>query len=182
MKFLSTPIKDLYIAESKMISDDRGSFMRLHCDDSIRTELGFDYTIKQINYSHTVNKGTVRGMHFQKAPALEAKIVRCIQGRVLDVAVDLRKGSETFLKHFSIELSAENNLSLMIPAGFAHGFQALEDNSKLIYLHTASYSPEHEGGVPYNDAAIGIKWPLPAQGISQRDLSFEKITPNFKGI
>jgi dTDP-4-dehydrorhamnose 3,5-epimerase len=182
MKFNPTPIADLYVAETKKISDERGSFMRMFCADSLKKETGIHFDIKQINYSHTAHKGTVRGMHFQKAPALESKIVRCIEGRILDVAVDLREGSKTFLKYFAAELSARNDLALVIPAGFAHGFQALEDNCKMIYLHNENYAKEHEDGLPYNDQAINIKWPLAANNLSERDLSFKPLSKDFKGI
>lgn len=182
MKFERTPIEGLYIAQTKKLADERGSFMRLHCEDSLKKELGINFDIKQINFSHSVKRGTVRGLHFQNTPALESKVVRCIQGKIFDVAVDLREGSKTFLKYFFIELSDENDLALIIPAGCAHGFQALTDDCKMIYLHNASYDPQHESGIPYNDRKINIAWPLPAINVSERDRSLKMIDESFKGI
>lgn len=182
MEFDSTSIEDLYIARSMRLSDERGSFMRLHCEDSLKEKLGINFNTKQINFSHTVKKGSVRGMHYQQAPALEGKIVRCIQGRILDVAVDLRKNSKTFLQNFAIELSESNDLALIIPKGFAHGFQVLEDNSKMIYLHNESYTPKHERGIRYDDPRLNINWSLKPINLSERDLGFELIDENFKGI
>ncbi len=182
MKLQTTPIEGLYVLETNKFSDERGSFMRLYCADTIKNETGIEFNIKQINYSYSAKKGTVRGLHFQNASAPEAKIVRCIKGIILDVAIDLRTGSPTFLKYFSVELSEENNKALILPAGFAHGFQALTDDCTMIYLHNANYAKEHEGGIPYNDKTINIDWPLPAINLSDRDLSFKNITKEFTGI
>lgn len=182
MEFESTEIEGLYVSITKKLSDERGAFMRMYCTDSIKEKLGEDHNIKQINYSHTVEKGSIRGMHFQKTPALEGKIVRCIQGKILDVAVDLRKGSKTFLKHFAIELSEDNNFALMIPKGFAHGFQTLTDNCKMVYMHDESYSAKNEDGIKFDDPKLAIEWPLEPKNLSQRDLNFETITDDFKGI
>lgn len=171
MNIITTPIADLLIAETKVIGDERGSFMRLFCAD----ELKISNPIKQINYSYTAQKGTVRGLHFQHSPMAETKIVRCLEGTIWDVAVDLRPNSPTYLKYHAIELNSQNNLAFIIPAGFAHGFQALTDNCRMLYLHTENYSPEHEGGVLYNDKKINIEWKLPAVNLSARDLSFKEI-------
>ncbi|MBI3441257.1 MAG: dTDP-4-dehydrorhamnose 3,5-epimerase [Proteobacteria bacterium] len=182
MKFHPTPITDLFVAESSVIADERGSFMRLYCAPSQQQSLGFKKQIVQINRSITNKKGSLRGLHYQKFPALEAKMVRCTRGMVYDVAVDLRNGSKTFLKHFSIELDGQKGQALVIPEGFAHGFQTLEDDCEMLYLHSAAYAKEHEGGLRYDDPALGIHWPLPAGTLSPRDLSFALIDNNFKGI
>jgi dTDP-4-dehydrorhamnose 3,5-epimerase len=175
MKIKTTPIKDLYIIETNKIGDDRGAFMRMFCFDDIKKQTNINFEIKQINFSHTVNKGTVRGMHFQKAPSLESKIVRCIQGAIYDVAVDLRKDSPTYLQYFAIELSEENNYALLIPENFAHGFQSLTDDCKMVYLHNQFYTPNCEGGLRFDDAKLNINWPLKPINLSQRDLSFNSI-------
>lgn len=182
MKFHPTPIAGLFVAESNVLGDERGSFMRLYCGPSQQAELGFTKDIVQINRSISAKKGTLRGLHFQRYPALEAKMVRCTRGRVFDVAVDLREGSKTFLQHFSIELDGAKGLALVIPEGFAHGFQTLADDCEMLYLHSAAYAREHEGGVRYDDPALKISWPLPAGTMTPRDLSFPLIDQNFKGI
>ena len=171
MKYTTTPISGLFVAHTNKIADERGSFMRLFCDD----ELNFKLPIKQINFSYTAQKGTVRGMHYQKEPADESKIARCIEGAIYDVAVDLRENSPTYLQHFAVELSAENNLALIIPAGCAHGFQALTDNCKMVYLHTAAYTPAHEAGARFDDPKLAISWPLKPINLSERDLTFKPL-------
>lgn len=182
MKFHKTAIEGLFVAESTAIGDERGSFMRLFCAPSLKAELGIERPIVQINRSVTAKKGSLRGLHFQRFPALEAKTVRCLRGRVLDVAVDLRAGSPTFLKHFSVELDGGSGNALMIPEGFAHGFQTLTDDCEMLYLHSAAYAKEHEGGLRYDDPALGIKWPLPAGAMSVRDQAFPLIDRSFEGI
>ena len=136
----------------------------------------------QVNLSVTRNRGTVRGMHFQHAPAADAKSIRCLRGRVFDVAVDLRPGSPTFLQWHGIELHEGSPRELFIPEGFAHGFQSLEDNAQLLYFHTAAWEPAHEGGVRHDDPAVGIEWPLAPVNVSGRDLQHPLIDAAFKGI
>ena len=123
-----------------------------------------------------------RRWHFQQAPYGETKLIRCIQGSVYDVSVDIREGSPTFLKHFGVELSAENMISLLIPEGFAHGFQTLEDNTTLIYHHTQYYTPDVDAGLRFDDPALNIKWALPPVMVSEKDRSYKPIDNNFKGI
>ncbi len=175
------PIAGIALATSRIIGDARGQFARLF-DLGLLNEVHGARPIQQINHSHTKVPGTVRGMHFQHTPALEAKWVRCLRGRVLDVAVDLRRRSPTFLQHFAAELSPDAANALFIPEGCAHGFQVLEPDSELLYLHTAPYVPQHEGGVRHDDPALGIDWPLPVTGLSERDGSFALIDANFEGI
>ncbi|MEQ1498206.1 MAG: dTDP-4-dehydrorhamnose 3,5-epimerase family protein [Novosphingobium sp.] len=176
-----SPIAGLYLATSHLIGDARGEFARLFDSDLLNGAHG-PRPIVQINRSLTRQPGSVRGLHYQTAPALEGKWVRCLHGRVHDVAVDLRLGSPTFLQHFSVELTPDKAQALFIPEGCAHGFQVLEADSELLYLHTAAYAPAHEGGLRCDDPALAIRWPLPIGGLSQRDASHPLIDRNFKGI
>ncbi|MCK1534622.1 MULTISPECIES: dTDP-4-dehydrorhamnose 3,5-epimerase family protein [unclassified Bradyrhizobium] len=181
MKLTETPISGVWTAESGAFRDNRGAFSRLFCAEEEKVILG-GRRIVQINHSLTRAVGAVRGMHFQKSPHAEMKIVRCLRGRVLDVAVDLRKGSPTFLKWTSVELAPENRLAFIIPEGCAHGFQVLEHSSELLYLHTAFYTPIAEGAVRFDDPAIGIDWPLPPTDLSARDLVHPRLDEEFEGI
>ncbi len=167
--------------DRKPIGDDRGFLCRLYSDNEI-SRFGFSKGIAQINHTMTVKCGTVRGMHFQHPPHAEVKLVLCIRGSVYDVAVDLRAGSPTFLRWHGEILSADNNRALLIPEGFAHGFQSLEDNVELIYLHSAAYEPAAEGGVHHADPRINIDWPLPVADLSARDNSHDMIGDDFEGI
>ena len=130
---------------------------------------GWRKPIAQINHTFTQRQGTVRGMHFQRAPHAEMKLVNCIRGTVFDVAVDLRASSETFLRWHAEELTPDNGRSLLIPEGFAHGFQALSDDCELVYLHSAAYAPGAEAGVNPLDPRLGVCWPLPITEMSTRD-------------
>jgi dTDP-4-dehydrorhamnose 3,5-epimerase len=161
--------------------DQRGSFSRLFCVEEKKSILN-GRQILQINQSITGTIGAVRGLHFQYPPHAEMKIVRCLRGRVFDVAVDLRRGSPTFLKWTAIELTPENRLALIISEGCAHGFQVLEQNSELLYLHTALYSPSAEGAVRFDDPRVGIDWPLQPVDLSARDLAQPYLDHSFTGI
>lgn len=152
-------------------TDTRGAFSRWFCEQTLASLLGGQH-IRQINHSLNLRAGTVRGMHYQKAPATETKFVRCIAGRVYDVVLDLRSDSKTCGRHIAVELNADNQQMLLIPPGCAHGFQALEDNSQLLYLHTQDYCAELDAGVRVDDPAFAIHWPLPIQYLSERDKSF----------
>lgn len=169
MKFEPTPLAGCYTITLLPKGDERGWFMRSFSANIFEKETGENLNWVQMNHSFTANKGTIRGMHFQNAPHEETKLVRCIAGAVFDVVVDLRKNSATYLHWFGVELSAANYRQLLIPKGFAHGFQTLEDNSELVYSHSANYTPEAEAGVMYNDPAINIKWPSQVTEISERD-------------
>ena len=175
------PIAGICLATSRVIGDARGEFARLF-DLELLGKVHGTRPIVQINRSLTRAPGTVRGLHYQTASALEAKWVRCLCGRVLDVAVDLRRGSPTFLQHFAVELSPDTAQALFIPEGCAHGFQALEPDSELLYLHTAPYDPANEGGLRCDDPALDIAWPLPITVLSQRDANHSLIDPAFEGI
>ena len=176
-----TGIPGLFVAEASLLGDHRGSFARWFCQRELDSVIG-ERKIVQINHSRTRRTGTVRGLHFQLPPHAEMKLVRCIRGRVWDVAVDLRAGSDTFLQWHGEELSPENGRMMLIPEGFAHGFQVLEPESEMLYLHTAFYSPGHEGGVRWDDPAIGIRWPLPVSDLSDRDRSHPLIDRGFSGV
>jgi dTDP-4-dehydrorhamnose 3,5-epimerase len=181
MKLIETEIEGLFIAETTVIGDERGTFSRVFCQNELGDALD-DRVIRQANMSMTAAVGAVRGMHFQYAPRAETKIVRCIEGQVYDVAVDLRRGSPTFLQWHGVELSPENGLAFIIPEGCAHGFQVLKANSRLLYLHTEFYSPAHEGGVRYDEPRVGIAWPLPPAHLSSRDASHPFLDANFDGV
>lgn len=179
--FIQTSIDGLYILDRTKIKDSRGFFFRVFSKSELET-IGLKKDLVHINFSHTDVKYSTRGLHFQYPPYMETKIVTCLNGAVFDVAVDLRKNSPTFLKWFGTILSSENNRSLFIPEGFAHGFQVLSENSELIYLHTEKYVKESEGGLHVLDPAIGIGWPEEPIGLSNRDSSFGFLDNNFKGI
>jgi dTDP-4-dehydrorhamnose 3,5-epimerase len=181
MKLLPTALGGLYIVETSFVSDHRGAFSRLFCEQELAEAIG-GRKIVQINQSVTIAPGTVRGMHYQNPPHAEMKLVRCIKGRVWDVTIDLRAESPTFLQWHAEELSPQNARMLIIPEGCAHGFQALESYSELLYLVTACYKPEAEGGVMPNDPRIAIDWPLPLKILSERDKQHGLIGPNFSGI
>lgn len=179
--FTPTPLAGLISVQRKAIEDQRGFLSRFYCADEFR-EIGLGKPIAQINHTLTRSRGAVRGLHFQYPPFAEAKLVSCLHGEIFDVAVDLRRGSPTFLHWHGVLLSAQNRLSLLIPEGFAHGFQAMTGDCELIYLHTASYRPEAEGALNTADPALGIDWPLAVTEISERDRNHKLIEQDFQGI
>lgn len=179
--FIPTPLAGLTLVQRKVIDDRRGFLSRFFCVDEFR-EAGHDKPIAQINHTLTRNKGAVRGLHFQYPPHAESKLVSCLQGEIFDVAVDLRRGSPTYLHWHGAVLSAKNRHSLLIPEGFAHGFQTLSEDCELIYLHTETYHPEAEGALNAADPKLGIKWPLAMSGQSERDRRHPLIEENFLGI
>lgn len=169
-------IPGLYIATRRPFMDNRGSFERIFCGNELEVAFG-TRKIAQINLSSTSFRGTIRGLHFQKGSSSEAKYVSCLHGEVFDVAVDIRPNSATYLKWHAEFISAENKKSIFIPEGFAHGFQALTDNVKLLYLHTSFYDPSLESGLHPYDPLLSIKWPLSESKLSQRDMSHEMLNP-----
>jgi len=181
MKFVEAPIVGAYVIELEPFLDERGLFVRTFCQKEF-AQIGFHKQIVQINRSITRQKGTIRGMHYQLPPACETKIIRCVQGKVFDVMVDIRTGSPTFKQWHGVTLSKDNMRMVYIPEGFAHGFQTLTDNAELIYHHSAFYSPEYEHGLRCDDPALAIKWPLPVGAISPKDQSYSFTDNNFKGI
>lgn len=181
MKFVPTPLDGAYIVELEPFYDERGFFARTYCKNEF-SAIGHDKEFVQFNHSMTLEKGTLRGMHFQVPPSAEVKLIRCIRGKVYDVIADIRKNSPTFLAHFGIVLSEENLKMIYVPEGFAHGFQTLADNSQMIYHHTAYYNPSNERGLRYNDPALGINWPLPCKNLTEKDKKYPLINNKFKGI
>lgn len=176
-----TGIAGVNVVEVMSFSDHRGSFTRLFCERELAHILN-GRRIVQINQSLTLAVGTVRGMHYQLPPHAEMKLVRCLRGRVWDVAVDLRASSPTFLKYHAEELSPANRRMLVIPEGCAHGFQTLEPESELLYLHTASYTPDAEAGICHDDCRLRIAWPLAVADLSQRDRNYLQLEQTFSGI
>jgi dTDP-4-dehydrorhamnose 3,5-epimerase len=181
MKLSSTSLHGLFVADAVAISDHRGAFSRLFCASALQDAVAPRHIV-QINQSRTTAVGAVRGLHYQRPPHAEMKMVRCLRGRVWDVAVDLRAGSPTFLQWHAEELSADNKRMLIIPEGFAHGFQVLEPDSELLYLHTAFYTPAAEGGVAHDEPRLGIRWPLPVTDLSVRDRQHPPLAADFTGI
>jgi dTDP-4-dehydrorhamnose 3,5-epimerase len=171
----------LKLVERQSIGDSRGFLSRLFCADEL-ADAGWTKPIAQINLTRTATTGTIRGMHFQHPPHAEAKLVNCIRGAVLDVAIDLRAGSPTFLQWHAEELSADNRRALLIPEGFAHGFQTLADDCELVYFHSAPYTSAAEGALNAHDPMLGIGWPLPVTEMSERDKSHPHLTADFTGL
>jgi dTDP-4-dehydrorhamnose 3,5-epimerase len=176
-----TPIAGLQLIQRKPFGDERGYLERMFCTDELKGIFG-NRNIVQINHTLSTKAGTVRGMHYQHPPHAEMKLVSCICGEVYDVAVDLRKGSPTFLQWYSEILSEENHRTFAIPEGFAHGFQTLSENCELLYLHTASYQPDAEVGLDALDQCLAIEWPKPITERSVRDQQHPKITVEFAGV
>jgi dTDP-4-dehydrorhamnose 3,5-epimerase len=176
-----TPIADLMIIERTPSIDERGSLQRLFCLDEMRA-IGWLSSVAQINLTHTLRRGTVRGMHYQVKPYAEAKLVTCLRGEVYDVAVDLRARRATFLQWYAIELSSETPQGLLIPPGFAHGLQTLTDDVEMLYVHSAHYNAEFERGVSPRDERIQIKWPIPISLLSTRDAHLPPLAKSFEGL
>jgi dTDP-4-dehydrorhamnose 3,5-epimerase len=181
LTFHPTPLAGLMLIQRKPIADERGIFERLFCADEFAAEK-IQMSVVQANRTVTARKGTVRGMHFQHPPHAETKLVSCLAGKVFDVAVDLRRGSPTFLRWHAEELSADNYRSLLIPAGFAHGLQTLEDSCELLYFHSAAYAADAEAGIQPTDPRVGITWPLPIAEMSTRDRSHPVVASAFEGL
>lgn len=176
-----TPIQGCTVLQRQPIRDARGFLERLFDAEQMR-ELIPEQSIVQINRTLTVKRGTVRGMHFQKPPHPEAKFVSCLRGEIFDVAVDLRRGSPTFLRWHGERLSADNQRTLLIPPGCAHGLQTLTGDCEVLYLHTAAYAPEVEAGIHARDPMIAIQWPEEITELSARDSSHPMLTRAFDGI
>jgi dTDP-4-dehydrorhamnose 3,5-epimerase len=177
----ATPIAGVRVVTRLRRTDARGSFERLFCADELR-EAGWVRPVAQINVSGTARAGTVRGLHFQNPPHVETKLVSCLHGEVWDVALDLRRDSPTFLQWFGAVLSAANGLALLIPAGCAHGFQALRDDTTLLYCHDAAYEPASEDGIHPLDPRAAVRWPLPVVALSERDAGRAHLAHDFKGV
>lgn len=179
---VKTPLPGLITLVRQPLIDTRGHLERMYCDQELASVL-LGKTIRQINRTLTVNRGTVRGLHFQRPPHAEMKFVCCLKGAVFDVAVDLRRGSPTFLHWHAERLTDDNHRTFLIPEGFAHGFQTLTNDCELLYLHTADYCPEAEGALNASDPQIAINWPLPITGRSSRDQAHPMLNDTgFAGI
>ena len=176
-----TQLPGVRVVERVVRGDERGSLSRLFCADEL-ARAGWRTPIAQINQTITRARGTVRGLHFQRPPHAEMKLVTCLRGAVWDVAVDLRAGSPTFLQWHAEELSAANRRAMLIPEGFAHGLQTLTDDVELLYCHSAPHVPDAEGGIDPRDARLAIQWPLPITVLSQRDSSHPALGSDFTGI
>jgi len=176
-----TPIDALHVIQRQPMGDERGYLERMFCGDELKPIIG-QRSIMQINHTLTEKAGTVRGMHFQHPPHAEMKLVSCLRGKVFDVAVDLRKGSPTFLNWHAEVLTETNHKTFVIPEGFAHGFQTLTDDCELLYLHTAAYAPDAEVGLNALDPRLAIAWPMPIAERSARDQQHAMLTPEFMGL
>lgn len=177
----ATPLAGLQVVQRLPRGDARGTLTRVFCADDL-AEAGWREPIAQINLTVTLARGTVRGLHFQAPPHAETKLVGCLRGEVWDVAVDLRRGSPTFLRWHAERLSADNGRSLLIPKGFAHGFQTLTDNVEMLYCHSTAYAPGAEAGLNPLDARLAIGWPLPPSGLSPRDAAHPPLDAGFAGL
>ncbi|HDX8401726.1 dTDP-4-dehydrorhamnose 3,5-epimerase family protein [Aeromonas dhakensis] len=177
----SLPLSGLKLIKRQPLGDQRGYFSRLFCANELAAA-GWHRPIVQLNHTYTDQCGTVRGLHFQHSPHLEMKLVTCLQGKVWDLAVDLRRDSSTYLCWHAEILSAQNNCSLLIPEGFAHGFQTLSDKVELLYCHSEFYSPETESGLNIFDPRLSIDWPLPPHNLSVRDEAFPFIDDTYFGV
>lgn len=181
LRLHDTPIPGLRYADVERLGDSRGAFARLFCDRELEPALG-TRRIVQINLSRTVRVGAIRGLHYQWPPHAEMKLVRCLRGAVWDVSVDLRRGSATFLHWHAETLSGENGRMMIIPEGFAHGFQVLSPDSELLYLHTAHYTPASEGGISFREPRLAIGWPMPESDVSARDADHPALGTDFEGV
>ena len=177
MQFTETKLKGAFIIDLEPRADARGFFARTFCANEF-ADHGLKPTVAQCNLSFNYKKGTLRGMHYQIAPATETKLVRCTQGAIYDVIIDMRPESPTYLSHIGVELTAENRRALYIPEMFAHGYQALTDGAEVVYQVGEFYTPGYERGLRYNDAAFNIEWPLSVSEISQKDAAW----PLFESV
>ena len=177
----SEPLDVLQVIQRNPIGDERGYFERIFCSDELKSSIG-PRSIMQINHTLTAKAGTVRGMHFQHPPHAEMKLVSCLRGEVFDVAVDLRKGSPTFLQWHAEMITESNHKTFVIPEGFAHGFQTLTGDCELLYLHTAAYAPDAEAGLNALDPRLAIAWPMPIAERSVRDQQHAMLTSEFSGL
>ncbi len=176
MLFEDTDIPGVRIVTPRKHGDHRGFFSEVYKQSEWR-QAGMDYTFVQDNHSFSAPVGTLRGLHFQTPPFAQDKLVRVLRGRILDVAVDIRRSSPTFGKHVALELSVENWRQLFVPAGFAHGFITLEPDTEVFYKVTAHYSPDHDRGLAFDDPALGINWPMPPGGplLSEKDKHWPRL-------
>ncbi len=176
-----TPLAGLKVVQRRPLGDSRGFFSRLFCNEEL-VAAGWTKPIAQLNHSYSAARGTVRGLHFQRPPFAEMKLVSCLDGEIWDVAVDIRAGSPTFLQWHAERIGADNALSILVPEGFAHGFQTLSDKTHVVYCCSAPYSAESEGGLLATDPKLTIRWPLPISSTSPRDAQHPLISAQFVGL
>jgi len=176
VKFTPTPLAGAWLVSLEPHTDERGFFARVWCAEEFAARK-LDTRVAQCSLSFNQRRGTLRGMHWQAAPHEETKVVRCVRGALHDVIIDLRPDSATYTRHFAAELSAENRLALYVPAGFAHGFQTLADDTEILYQISEFYAPEAGRGVRWNDPAFGIRWPIAGPLLSERDRSYPDFVP-----
>lgn len=181
MIFNKTPLQDAYTIELERRGDDRGFFARMFCEREFGAQ-GLETRFVQVNNSLTSKAGTLRGMHYQLAPAAEVKLVRCVKGSLYDVILDLRPDSPTFGKHFGAELNAENRRMMYVPRGFAHGFVTLAPDTEAVYLVSDFYAPQAERGVRFDDPRFGIVWPISPTEISEKDRKWPSFDPALHGV
>jgi dTDP-4-dehydrorhamnose 3,5-epimerase len=181
MIFTETKLKGAFVIDLERREDSRGFFARAFCQHEF-TDHGLKPVIAQANLAHNKQKGTIRGMHFQYPPAAETKLVRCTRGAILDVIVDLRPESLTFLQHTAVELNEENFRTLYVPERFAHGYQVLRDGTDTSYQVGEFYAPGSEGGLLYNDPRLGLNWPLFITVISDKDKAWKLLTEQEEAI
>lgn len=174
MIFTETKLEGAFTIDVKRLGDNRGFFARTFCQNEFK-EHGLKPTIAQGNIAYNKTKGTLRGMHFQFPPKGETKLVRCTRGAIVDIIVDLRPESPTFLDHIAVELTEDNHRAIYVPERFGHGYQVLKDNTETSYLVGEFYSPEDEGGLMYNDPKLGLEWPLPIEEISEKDSKWQLL-------
>ncbi len=171
VRFAPIPLAGSYLIHLDPHVDRRGIFARAYCAREFATQ-GLEINYVQSNISHNVHAGIIRGLHYQREPHAEVKLVRCIKGAIYDVIVDLRETSETYLGWFGAELSEDNGLMMYVPSGFAHGYQALTDGATAFYMVSHFYAPKVEGGLRYNDPRLSIPWPLEVSDISDKDATW----------
>jgi len=178
MRFTRLDIAGAVVIDPTPHQDERGRFMRAWCLSEF-AENGINFIPLQANLGLSIHRGTVRGMHFQVEPALEAKLVRCTGGSMFDVVLDVRPASPTYGQWYGAELSAENGRMLFLPEGCAHGYQTLDDNTEMYYMASTVYTPSAAHGIRYDDPAFGIRWPLPVSSISEQDRNWLPISPKI---
>lgn len=174
MTFIETALQGAYIIDLELRTDNRGFFARAFCQKEFEGH-GLKPVVAQVNLAFNNQKGTIRGMHFQFPPAAETKVVRCTRGAIVDIIVDLRPESATYLQHIAVELNEDNHRALYIPERFAHGYQVLQDKTEISYQAGEFYTPGSEGGLLYNDPRLEISWPLPVTMISERDAGWAPL-------
>ena len=177
----NTAMPGLTVVTRSKLGDARGFLSRVFCAQELAAA-GWHQPVAQINHTFTARAGALRGMHYQQVPHAEMKLVQCLQGEIWDVAVDLRPASPTYLQSHGERLSADNGRALLIPEGFAHGFQTLSPDCVLMYVHSAAYHAESEAGLRFDDPALAIDWPLPISDISERDKHHPLLSSTFSGV